>query len=580
MAMFHQHRSTADTPAEVRPTKRRRRRHRARAAMGCAAMVAVGLLPGSGVLAQAAPAAAGRPSVTGGAALTGAALTGAALTGAPRAGSPASDPVGTEGRDAGGRDVIANLFEWNWRSVARECTGVLKPAGYGGVQVSPPQDSVKRTALGNGSDTVLHPWWEVYQPVDYALTSRMGSEAEFKTMVTTCRRAGINVYVDAVINHMTGQGNLSYGGVSFTKYAYSGLYRPSDFHGYPADCSVPPAVGSADREGSIQDFNNYRQVFNCDLVGLSDLRTQSNYVRDRLAAYLNKLIGYGVSGFRVDAAKHIGQVDLAAVEARLHRTLDGARPTIALEVFPGGPGRLTPAAFSPVGKLLGFDYAYQIHDAFKSYTTPPGGNIGDLMIFGRESGLLPSSKEWVFVENHDTERNGSTLSYKDGATNTIANEFMLAWPHGTPQVYSGFGWKTPDDSPPADANGLITNTVCDNTTWICVDRYQGVYNMVGFHNYVAGAPVQNWYDDGVNLISFSRGAKGWISINNEATAQRHTFTTGLRPGRYCDLIHGSLARGRCSGPVVAVSANGSATVTVPAKSAIAISGAVRPAGTA
>ena len=73
--------------------------------------------------------------------------------------------------------VIANLWEWNWPSVARECTDQLGPAGYGGVQVAPPQDSVKRQHLGDGSDTILHPWWEVYQAVDYALTSRMGDEA-------------------------------------------------------------------------------------------------------------------------------------------------------------------------------------------------------------------------------------------------------------------------------------------------------------------------------------------------------------------------------------------------------------------
>jgi alpha-amylase len=54
-------------------------------------------------------------------------------------------------------DVIANLFEWNWASVGKECTTVLGPNGYGGVQVSPPQDSIK---LGGSN----HPWWEVYQP--------------------------------------------------------------------------------------------------------------------------------------------------------------------------------------------------------------------------------------------------------------------------------------------------------------------------------------------------------------------------------------------------------------------------------
>jgi hypothetical protein len=298
------------------------------------------------------------------------------------------------------RDVSANLFEWNWPSVARECTTVLGPAGYGGVQVAPPQDSLKRTALGNGSATILHPWWEVYQPVDYNLTSRMGNEAQFRSMVTTCRKAGVKVIVDAVINHMSGQGNLSYGGVTYSKYSYTGLYNRSDFHSYPADCPIPPAAGSADREGSIQDFNDYTQVFHCELVGLADLRTETTKVRNTLAAYLNKLIGYGVSGFRVDAAKHIGQTDLAAIESRLHRTVDGTQPFLALEVTTGSPGRISPWAFQDVGDLLGFDYATQIHDAFKSYNDPPNdGNIGDLKIFGTASGVLPSNKELVWIEN-------------------------------------------------------------------------------------------------------------------------------------------------------------------------------------
>ena len=36
--------------------------------------------------------------------------------------------------------VLANLFEWNWPSVAHECTTQLGPAGYAGVQVAPPQE--------------------------------------------------------------------------------------------------------------------------------------------------------------------------------------------------------------------------------------------------------------------------------------------------------------------------------------------------------------------------------------------------------------------------------------------------------
>ena len=269
---------------------------------------------------------AGAQPGTGAAAPARAAAQAAAI--APKLSSP--DP-----------GVMANLFEWNWNSVAKECTDVLGPAGYGGVQVAPPQDSVKRTKLGDGSDTILHPWWEVYQPVDYYLTSRMGTEAQFKAMVKTCRRAGVKVYVDAVINHMTGQGDTSYGGRTFERYAYSDLgvnrnasYANSDFHKYSGSC--PSA------SGGIEDFNNVAQVRNCELVGLSDLRTDTGPVRKTLAGYLNKLLGYGVSGFRVDAAKHVGQDDLDAIYSRLNDTVDGTRPLWALEVFGGGPGIFRP----------------------------------------------------------------------------------------------------------------------------------------------------------------------------------------------------------------------------------------------
>jgi alpha-amylase len=271
----------------------------------------------------------------------------------------------------------------------------------------------------------------------------------------------------------------------------------------------------------------------------------------------------------VDAAKHIGQPDLAALQARLHRTLDGTRPFVALEVFPGGPGKLAPQAFTPVGTMLGFDFAYQVHDAFKSYPQDATGNITDLAVFGEESGLLPSDKSLVFVENHDTERGSQTLSYKDGATNILATEFMLARGYGTPQVYSSFTFTGNDDSPPSDANGFITDTVC-GAAWTCLDRQAGVANMVGWHNRVGTAQLANWWDDGVNLIAFSRGSRGWIALNNHATAQTHTFATGLRPGTYCDIIHGSVHNGACSGATVTVDSHHHATVTVPGRDAVAI----------
>ena len=487
-------------------------------------------------------------------------ITAAGMLTLALSGSAQGAPRQRDGRPNSTRDVIANLFEWNWPSVANECTTVLGPSGYGGVQVAPPQDSLKRTSLGNGSDTILHPWWEVYQPVDYNLTSRMGNEAQFKAMVASCRAAGVKVYVDAVINHMTGQGNVSYGGVSYSHFDYPGVYTAADFHHLGAECNSST--------GGIDDFNNLQQVRNCELVGLADLKTESSAVRQTLAAYLNKLLSYGVSGFRVDAAKHIGQPDLTAISGLLNNTVDGTRPYLALEVFSGGPGLLSPFAFQSVGSLLGLDADVQLKNAFVSYPSQHIGSIATLRVFGEGSGLVPGDHELSFVQNHDTERNGDALNYKDGATNTIAQEFLLAYGYGTPEVYSSFAWNTSDDSPPSDAQGMITNTDCANG-WVCVDRYQGVANMVGWHNFVGSAPLTNWWDDGANLIAFSRDHRGWISINNGTAAQTQTFQTSLPRGTYCDIIHGAFSGGHCSGPTVTVGPGGRATVTVGAKDAVA-----------
>ncbi|RAG83889.1 alpha-amylase [Streptacidiphilus pinicola] len=454
-----------------------------------------------------------------------------------------------------GGDVIANLFMWNWPSVAAECTSTLGPKGYGAVQVAPPQDSIRLS----GS----HPWWEIYQPVGYDLDSRMGTEAQFQAMVTTCHNAGVKVYADVVLNHMSGTDQTStdsYGGDSFnvSSRSYAEVpYTSADFHSYPANC---PNSGL-----TINDWNSQTQVQECDLENLADLYTETDDVRGKEAGYLNKLIGYGVDGFRVDSAKHINQADMANIESRLNNTLWGQRPYVLQEVYPGGSGNLAPAAFESNGSVIGFDYA----DNLKSQFT---GSIANLKTFGQSWGLEPSAADGAMVTNHDTERNGSTLSYKNGATFTLANEFMLAWGYGVqPSVYSGFTWNSTDDSPPADANGYVTNTDCANG-WSCTDRIRGVANMVGWHNAAQGAAVADWYDDGSNLIAFSRGSKAWIAINNESATQTRTFQTGLAAGTYCDVIHGdyTAATGSCSGPTVTVDASGDATVSVAAKDAVAL----------
>ena len=464
--------------------------------------------------------------------------------------------VATAADVSDGGDVIANLFEWNWPSVAAECTNVLGPKGYGAVQVAPPEDSIRIA----GS---THDWWDVYQPVGYDLNSRMGDAAQFQAMVTTCHNAGVKVYADAVINHMSGTNQTStdsYGGDSFNVNSlnYSEVpYTPADFHTSPANCP--------NSDMSIQDWSSQTQVQECDLEGLADLYTETDDVRGKIAGYLNSMIADGVDGFRIDSAKHINQADMANIESRLNNTLWGQRPYILQEVALGGSGNLAPAAFESNGSVIGFDYADALEAQFQ-------GSIANLKTFGQSWGLEPSDKDGAMVTNHDTERDGSTLNYQDGSQYTLATEFMLAWGYGVqPTVYSGFSFSDPNAGPPSDANGFVTDTDCSSSAWVCTDRVTGIANMVGWHNAAQGQSVADWWDNGSNTIAFSRGDTAWIAINNSSTPVTQTFTTGLPAGDYCDVIHGNPgASDSCSGPTVSVNSSGQATVTVAANDSVAL----------
>ncbi|MGN8247063.1 alpha-amylase [Cellulomonas soli] len=502
--------------------------------------------------ATAAPTAAGAGAVSSptsgavGEAATAVAPTAAAATTTDAAAGPAAPtPSG---------DVIANLFEWSWASVATECTTVLGPHGYGGVQVAPPQDSVRL-------DWDTHPWWEVYQPAGYDLNSRMGDEAAFVSMVQTCRAAGVHVYVDAVINHMSGadttaDGATSYSGHMYTAMTYPGLYTPADFH-QASEC--PTA------SGRVEDYDDATQVHFCMLSGLEDLRTESSYVRGAIVTYLNKLLGYGVSGFRVDAAKHIPLADLQAIIDGLDPTVDGTEPYVALEVF-GGKGELSQAAYAELGSVLGLDASVQLKRAF-------AGSISSLRTFG--DGLVPSSDSLTFVMNHDTDRSGVSIGSHDAATNRLATLFVLADDYGRAQVYSSFAWSSSDDSPPSDGAGMVSGTECGSGAWDCLDRDPAVLGMVAFRNAVGDATVTNWSDDGADLIAFSRGSTGWTALNDATSPTTRTLQTGLVAGTYCDLLTGGSAAGSCRGTSITVGADGTAVVTVPARGAVAITTATR-----
>jgi alpha-amylase len=421
----------------------------------------------------------------------------------------------------GDKDVTAVLFEWKFDSVAKACTTQLGPAGYGFVQVSPPQEHIQ------GSQ-----WWTSYQPVSYKIAGRLGDRTSFANMISTCHAAGVKVVADSVINHMTAGSGTGTGGSSYTKYNYPGLYSAADMD----NCTA-----------AVSNYQDRANVQNCELVGLADLDTGEEYVRGKIAGYLNDLLSLGVDGFRIDGAKHIPEADLANIKSRL--SSPGAY--WKQEAIYGAGEAVSPSEYTGTGDVQEFRYGRSLKDVFNNQ------NLAYLKNFGEGWGFMPSATSAVFVDNHDTERGGDTLSYKDGANYTLANVFMLAYPYGSPDINSGYEWTDKDAGPP----NAGTVNACYSDGWKCQHAWTEIASMVGFRNTARGQAVTDWWDNGGDAIAFGRGAKAYVAINHESSALTRTFQTSLPAGDYCNVQNNT---------GVTVNGSGQFTATLAANTALAL----------
>uniref|UniRef100_A0A4W3I3T6 Alpha-amylase n=1 Tax=Callorhinchus milii TaxID=7868 RepID=A0A4W3I3T6_CALMI len=472
-----------------------------------------------------------------------------------------------------GRTSIVHLFEWRWIDIAAECERYLGPNGFGGVQISPPNENIVLT-------DPFRPWWERYQPISYKLCSRSGTEEEFRDMVTRCNNVGVYIYVDAVINHMCGASGGS------GTHSTCGTYFDAATESFP---SVPYTSWDFNdskcktASGNIENYNDKYQVRDCRLVSLLDLALEKDYVRDKVTEYLNTLIDAGVAGFRIDATKHMWPGDLKVVFSKLKNLptrwfSDGSKPFIFQEVIDLGGEGIQASEYFDTGSVTEFKHSAKLGYVIRKWN---GEKMAYLRNWGEGWAFMPNDKALVFVDNHDNQRGhgaggSSVLTFWDSRLYKIANAFMLAHPYGFTRVMSSFHWdryfvngKDVNDwmGPPSHSDGstkpvtINPDTTCGNG-WICEHRWRQIKNMVIFRNVVDGTAFENWWDNGNNQIAFGRGNKGFLAINNDDLNMNVTLQTGLPGGTYCDVISGQKENGSCTGLQIIVEDNGNAHFTI------------------
>ncbi|XP_005371727.1 alpha-amylase 1 isoform X2 [Microtus ochrogaster] len=394
-----------------------------------------------------------------------------------------------------GRSSIVHLFEWRWADIAKECERYLAPNGFAGVQVSPPNENL---VVNNPS----RPWWERYQPISYKICSRSGNEDEFRDMVTRCNNVGVRIYVDAVINHMCGEGAQA--GTSSTCGSY---FNPQnrEFSGVPYSGWDFNDGKCRTGSGGIENYNDAAQVI--DLGG--EAITSSEY------------FGNG----RVTEFKY------GAKLGTVMRKWSGEKMAY-LKNWGEGWG------FMPSDRALVF---VDNHDNQRGH-----GAGGSSILTFWDARLYKMAV-------------GFMLAHPYGFTRVMSS---YRWPRYFENGKDINDWVGPPNDNGATKEVTINaDTTCGNG-WVCEHRWRQIRNMVAFRNVVGFQPFSNWWDNGSNQVAFGRGNKGFIVFNNDDWSLSTTLQTGLPEGTYCDVISGDKIDGYCTGIKVYVSGDGTAQFSI------------------
>lgn len=403
-------------------------------------------------------------------------------------------------------DVILHAFNWSYESIGDQAEEIAS-LGYRYVMPATPAKSVGGL------------WWARYQPQDYRVIDHpLGNKQSFEYMINELKKHGVEVIADIVLNHMANE--------SFTRsdLNYPGLSVLSDYIDDEEYYEANRLYGDLSQNFlSALDFNpfgcigDYLDPFQAQHgricggngdVGLPDISPNAWVIKQQ-QDYVKALKELGVTGFRIDAAKHM---TLDHIRAVFTPEVKGDSFVFGEVITYGGSDTLEYQYFlEPY--LRGTDhlaYDFPLLDLLKKAFTP-SGRLDSVVNAYYRGQSLESSRAILVATTHDVANSYFDRFLMTPEDEDLANAYILGKGQSKVMIYS----ETDDPGRPR---------------WKDLHKRESIANMISFHNKMKGENAEYLYASKCVLV-VSRGNKGIMALNK---CSGDTFIEASVQGKFAE----------------------------------------------